>query len=152
MAQDFTGTQGLALWQARMEDFLYDCAASAPSEEADRVRDAVDLFARPHSESSGLFVPAPDAAAIEAMLACGANESAVLALMSPDAGFLLSRGGNGICLASIVLPDGSEEVTAEGSTMALALLAALVSAVLAGRSEPRMANPAMRAAMGDRLN
>lgn len=152
MAQDFTASQGAALWQARMEDFLYDCAASAASEQADRVREAAHLFARSQADGLGLAVPSPDVAAIEAMVDCGAIESAALALLSPDAGFLLSRGGNGVCLASIVLPDGSEEVTAEGSTMALALLAALVSAVLAGRAEPRFAGTGLAAGMADRLN
>ena len=152
MAQDFTASQGAALWQARMEDFLYDCAASARAEQADRVREAAQLFARPHADGLGLALRAPDVAAVEAMLACGAIESAVLALVSPEAGCLLSRGGNGVCLASIVLPDGSEEVTAEGSTMALALLAALVSAVLAGRAESRSAGAATRASLAERLN
>ncbi|MCX7863740.1 MAG: hypothetical protein N2423_01675 [Novosphingobium sp.] len=68
--------------------------------------------------------------AFEAMLALGAHVSAVLALIGNDAAFMLSRGANGKCLASAVTPDGAEEIVAEGSTLALALLAAHLSALL----------------------
>lgn len=156
MAQDFTTSQALAVWHGRMEDFLYDCAASAPVEEADRIREACRLLAQPHAaiaQQAGPLVARPVAAdAIAAMLQAGAAESAVMALLAPEVGYILSRGGNGVCLASLVLPDGSEEVTAEGSTLALALLAGLVSAVLAGREEGRHAADAAALGTSARLN
>ncbi len=68
---------------------------------------------------------------IETMLACGAAESAVLALLGPDASFMLSRGSGGPCLATVVASEGLEERSAEGATMALALLGAYVSLLLA---------------------
>lgn len=84
------------------------------------------------------------------MLALGAYESAVFFLIGSDTAFMLSRGANGNCLASAVLPDGSEEVTAEGSTLALALLAAFLSSLLVddepapGEPSAFQANAAMR--------
>lgn len=114
-----------------MRDFLHDCVASAPCEAADRLREARCLFAAAGCGPAGIPAMLPAAAAHEAMLASGSFESAALALLGADASFMLSRGGNGVCLASIALPGCTAEVTAEGTTPALALLAAQVSAILA---------------------
>lgn len=103
-----------------MRDFLHDCAASGPAEQGDRIREAVRLLGMASAAES-----------IEAKLASGAPESAVLELIGPETAFMLSRGGNGSCLAAVVLPDGSEEMISEGSTLALAMLAAHVSSLLA---------------------
>jgi hypothetical protein len=74
--------------------------------------------------------PVVDVEAMEMMLAAGAAESAALALIPPQAGYMLSRGPNGVHLASVFMPGaGQEEYCAEGDTAALALLAAFVSAV-----------------------
>ena len=152
MAHDFTTAQALAVWHGRMEDFLYDCAASAPVEEADRIREACRLLDAPDPASAQLVARPVAADAIAAMLEAGAAESAVMTLLASEVGYMLSRGGNGVYLASVVLPDGSEEVTAEGSTLALALLAGLVSAVLAGREEDRHAGDAAAFGTSARLN
>lgn len=66
------------------------------------------------------------------MIECGAYESAVLALIGGETAFMLSRGGNGACIASAVHPDGCQDLIAEGCTLALALLAAHVATILAG--------------------
>lgn len=65
---------------------------------------------------------------------------------------MLSRGGNGICIASVATADGSGEVTVEGTTMALALLGALVSAILAGREDSCRAGEASVTSASARLN
>lgn len=114
------------VWEARLQDFLHECVSSAASEEEDRIREGTSLFARMSSEGG----PSVDPLAIEAMLACGAGESAVLELIGRDAPFIASRGVGGNCLATLILPDGAEEVIAEGATLALALLAAHAAYVL----------------------
>ncbi|WP_395329002.1 hypothetical protein WBP06_14210 [Novosphingobium sp. BL-8H] len=116
------------VWTARLRDFLHDCAGSAAVEEHDRIREAVLLLHDPAGDAAATFEPAT----IEAMLACGAAESAVLTILGPDVNCMVSRGSAGTCLATLVLPDGSEEVICEGATLALALLAAYVSMLLAG--------------------
>lgn len=110
-----------------MRDFLHDCVASGPSEQSDRIREAVQVLGVGQAAGS-----------IDAKLASGAEESAVLELIGPETAFMLSRGGNGSCLAAVVLLDGSEEMISEGSTLALAMLAAHVSSLLADaeQSEP----------------
>lgn len=107
--------------QARLRDFLGDCLASTAGEEEVRLQEAAVLMG----------IPPEDHAVLQAMLACRAYESAALLVMGADRPFLLSQGGTGTCLASAVCADGSGDKTAEGATLALALLAAHVSALLA---------------------
>ena len=120
-----------ALFAARLRDLLHDCVASAACEEADRIAEAARLLCG--AWRAGHVLPAPDAGAetIAALAKQGAGESAVLRLIGGEASFMLSRGGNGSCLATVVLPDGSEEMIAQGATLALALLAAHLSSLLA---------------------
>jgi hypothetical protein len=113
-----------------LHGFLDDCAGSALREEADRVRDAVSLLGGSGVATTGAL----DKAAIESMLVTGAAIAAVIEIVGRDAVFMLSRGVGNVCLASVVQPDSREEATAQGPTLALALLAAHVGAVL-GRLE-----------------
>lgn len=124
------------VWTARLRDFLNDCAGSAACEEADRIREAALLLRSVSTETGSI----PDSAAVEAMLACGAGESAVLAILRPEVSFMLSRGGGGACLATVIVEDGADEMISEGATVALALLAAYVS-LLVLRSERDDARP-----------
>ncbi|WP_404482545.1 hypothetical protein [Novosphingobium sp. BL-52-GroH] len=111
----------------RLREFLHDCAGSAACEEVDRVREAVLELGGSGIEGTGTI----DVVAVHAMLDCGAVTNAVLELMGGDACFMLSRGVQNVCLASVVQNDGADEALAEGPTLGLALLAAHVSAVLA---------------------
>lgn len=111
----------------RLRDFLHDCAGSAPGEEAQRVREAVLELGGSGVETKGPL----DVAAIHAMLESGAVTCAVLELMGSGACFMLSRGPQGACLASVVQENGAEEAIAEASSLGLALLGAHVAAVLA---------------------
>ncbi|MBO9722979.1 MAG: hypothetical protein J7530_01250 [Novosphingobium sp.] len=117
----------IAAWTAQLRDFLDDCAGSAPCEEIDRIREAMHLF-RPDAARS--VRDGFDPAGIDAMLACGATESAVLALIGEDEVFIWSRGLGGNCLATLVMPDGSEELMCEATTLSLALLSAYVTKLL----------------------
>ncbi|EHJ61656.1 hypothetical protein [Novosphingobium pentaromativorans] len=115
------------VWTARLRDFLNDCVGSDAEEEGDRIREAgLLLQGTPLALKHELDFPV-----VEAMLACGAAESAVLAILGPEVAFMLSRGGSGSCLATVVMDDESEEMISEGATVALALLAAHVSLLLA---------------------
>lgn len=136
------------VWTARLRDFLHDCAGSAPVEEHDRIREAVLLLHAPDGDAGSTFDPAT----IEAMLACGASESAVLVILGSDVNCMVSRGSAGTCLATLVLPDGSEEVICEGATLALALLAAYVSMLLAGLERDDGISAPMTLPAGARLH
>jgi len=119
----------LDVWKARMRDLQKDCVASVPREQAARIRDAAHLLGRSELHAVGCAPVSIRMADLEAMLEASAFESAVLHLMGGEAAFMLSRGGNGSCLATVVQPDGAEEMIAEGATPALALLAAHLAAL-----------------------
>lgn len=102
----------------RLRDLLHECVASDAAHQAARLREAVTMLG--HADLDG---------AVEAMLACEAYESAAMTILG-DRGFLVSRASTGTCLASVQLNDG-EDITAEGATLALALLAAYLAALLA---------------------
>lgn len=117
------------VWTARLRDFVQDCLASTPSDEADRVREAAFLLREGAVPDSRLDCVDPED--VEVMLACGAVESAALSLLSPGAVFMLSRGQDNSCLATVIAGEGSAEVISEGATLALALLSAYVAGLLA---------------------
>lgn len=136
------------VWNARMRDFLHDCAGSAPVEEPDRIREAILLLLHdPHTGAKRDFDPA----AVEAMLSCGAPESAVLTLMGGCATFMLSRGTSGTCLATLVMADGSEEMICEAATLAGAA-GAYVSMLLADSERIEKEVPPIGLSGGMRLH
>ena len=122
--------------KSRLRDLLHDCAASAPVEQADRIREAYDLLLRSASHSDGSSGSVPDKGALDATLTLGAYEGAVIALVGGGESFMLSQGAHGICIASVVLPGGSDEVVSEGSTMALALLCAHITSIIPSTTAP----------------
>lgn len=117
------------VWTARLRDFVHDCIDSTVDEEAARIREAALLL---HSGTMmGRRIHGADPAVVDTMLACGAAESAVLAMFAPDAVFMVSRGQGNACLATVIAGEEADEVISEGPTLALALLAAYVAGVLA---------------------
>lgn len=123
-----------------LRDFLHDCITSTAAEEMDRLREALCL----------LGSSAPEA--VEAMLTVRAAVSAALAIIGDQASFMLSRGGNGLCLATFILADGTEDMVAEGATPALALLTAHVSALLCDLEQGVEKPPARSATAAARLH
>ena len=113
-----------------MQAFAHACAESVADEQADRIREGNVVLQLADALAWGGPPLWNRAGVLEAMLAAGAYESAVMALLGPEVCFMLSRGGYGLCLATVVLPGSENEVTAEASTPALALLTALASALL----------------------
>lgn len=131
-----SGARELAAdWSARLAVFRHDCRASDASVEADRIREGHALFGA-LAEPARLRHDYPSAAVIEAMLDDGAVESAALALLG-DRPFLLSRGGAGLCVATLVAPTSGKEVSADAGTPALALLAAIAAVHYAERRRVR---------------
>lgn len=116
------------VWTARLRNLVDECIESPACDESDRIREALQLLQSGALVGTCDFVADP--ARVEAMLACGAPESAVLAMLSPQTVFMLSRGQGDSCLATVIAEPDGDEVIAEGSTLALALLAGYVAGVL----------------------
>ncbi len=71
----------------------------------------------------------PPRSYLDKLLAAGAYESAVLSFLTDGVGLMLSKGPNGVAMASIVLPGREEEITSEGPSLALALVSAVALSV-----------------------
>ena len=115
-------------WRLRLTELCRDCALADSGEQADMLRLARSLLSIAPEDASGIK-PAhlPSLKAFERLLDVGAWESAALDLMPEEASFMLSRAGEGHCMASITLPGLDEEVTSEADTVAMALVSALAA-------------------------
>jgi hypothetical protein len=111
-------------WRRVLRDFREECALADAASQADRIRQALDLL------NFVKDVTPTRAAQVHRLLAAEAYESAAIALLEPETWFFLSRGPNGTSLASVMLEGQTEESTAEGATLALALLMAKASALI----------------------
>ena len=114
-----------------LQRFAELCATSGPADQARRLHEALTLTRAARAREM-----------IEVMIAAGAYESAALSVIGDQATWIVSKGGEGRCLASVVLPGMSEEATSEGASPALALLGAWASASLVSTAKPA-AEPAL---------
>ena len=127
------------LWRERVSELCAACVDALSPEGPGRLRECFALMTLAPETGFANSAGLPGISMIEAMLASGAQESAALALLPKGASYLLSRGEDDTCLASVVLPQTGEEVTAEGATPALAVLAALLGSLvlpMRGRGNP----------------
>lgn len=116
-----------AYWRLRLEELALACRTSEAAGQSDGVREAFDLLMLTPPGPTARLRPRMAEAKIEAMLAADAYESAALALLPQNAGFMLSQGPSGEHLATVILPESDQEMTAGGATAALALVAALMA-------------------------
>jgi hypothetical protein len=116
-----------AYWRMRLEELGLACRISEAAGQSDGVREAFDLLMLAPPGHYLHLLPQLAEAKLEAMLAAGAYESAALALLPKNAGYMLSQGPNGEHIASVFLPASEQEMTAGGATAALALVAALMA-------------------------
>lgn len=115
-------------WLAGIDGVIGDLQAGRCAGQAMLLRETMHLVMAAPAPLASWLGPIADVEAVEGMLAAGAEESAALALIPPQAGYMLSRGPNGVHLASVFMPGaGQEEYAAEGDTAALALLAAFAN-------------------------
>ena len=138
-------------WISHLEQMFVDCTEAADDEQSRLLREAADLLRRAPVNSAASFGLIPADGSFESLLDHGAWESAAIELLGPEAGYMLSRG-NGSHLASVFLPGMSEDVTAEGASAALALMAAQMAALVVVTPRERRAVPRDNSAAGTRLN
>ena len=121
---------GISAWIAIATRLAHICAEARPRDTADRLREALGLLQIAPAALELWIEPCDDPARFEMMLAAQAYDSAALALLGRHTGFMLSRGPNGVCLASVILADAPVDITAEGANAALALLGAQLLALV----------------------
>lgn len=121
--------EGDAGWRRALGELALACSGSFPGEEAQRLRELRRLLAGAPARAFGHGLLAPPAERLDELIAAGAGASAVLAFVGPDCGYLISRGAAGQHLASLILPGATEETSASGDTLALALIGAIALAL-----------------------
>src|SRR5688572_18721665 len=107
-----TATKSRMFWRQDLRRFLRHCEASGPEHQSELIREASHLFAGLREE---LGIPFPHLGEyeLEAFLMLRAYESAVVALLGPDANYMISRG-DGTCFATVVFPWQTDEQSAAG--------------------------------------
>lgn len=117
-------------WRRRLRDLASDSACAEPQEQGFHLRRFMELVGRAPDVAVLAGIVSPSASRLEAMIDCGACESAALAFVDPHTGCMVSRGADGFHLASIALPGWESEASASGATLALAVLGALATAII----------------------
>ena len=119
-------------WFARLEVLANDAEVAAPRESGDLVTRLHALLSASPAQRGGIAdrtLPGVD----HALIAAGGHLSAVLALMPRRAAWMMSAcAGGELCMATVLVPGMVEEVTGQGATPALALVAALAMAAAGG--------------------
>lgn len=112
-------------WLAALRELSIHCAGSDAHDTRDRMRDLNKLLmmAPERDLIEGARPLAPSR--LETLLEIGAPESAAMAMLAQGTGYLLSRGGDGESLATVVLPGPGREMSGGGPNPALALVGAL---------------------------
>jgi len=116
-------------WPERLAELALACSGSFASEQARLLRDMRELLLAAPVPSMLTGTDMPGATAFEAMLATGSWTSAAFSLLGDECGYMLSRGSGGRHMVSIVLPGRTEESTASADSAALAIIAALATAL-----------------------
>ena len=117
-------------WIRAIDDLAMVCCASPASQQGACWRNLVQLLTAAPIALRALGLVDLDSAAQRQWVAHEAWETLVLSILDEDLSFLVSHGGSGRCLASVVLRGRDEEITSEGSTFALAVMSALLVAIL----------------------
>lgn len=125
-------------WLDSLDCLSHAIAVAGPGQEIHLLRLFLDLAEQVPERALLQGLTPPDRSRIEAALAAGAVESAILILIGEDSGFCLSRGADGAPLASLLLPYQFEESTCGGASLGLACLGALVGALTCDLPQPRL--------------
>lgn len=113
-----------AEWINALRDLSFRCAAEDADRSSARLREMNHLLAIAPAKAGAHGLQALGPARLDALLRADAADAAAMALFGCGAGYLLSRGGDGHCLATVVFPDVPHEESGSGATPALALIGA----------------------------
>ena len=116
-------------WHTHFAGLAYACAQADHSEAADLLRQGWRLLGDPPACWHRSIIVTLDALEFEAMLGAGAEDAAAVAMLQDWAGFMLSHGPGGGYMATVVVEDLAGEASADGASVALALLGATARAL-----------------------
>jgi hypothetical protein len=107
----------------------YNCVNSHSSKSLQVLLDVVSLTKIAPKDFEPLSRLAQSDRRFRQLIEAGAEESAATTLVGSDACYMVSRGGDGSYLASVILPGMDAEVSSEGASYALALIGAFLGAI-----------------------
>ncbi len=116
-------------WHTRFAGLGYACALANHAEAAGLLRAGWRLLDDPPARWHGSINVTLNALEFEAMLGAGAEDAAAVAILQDWAGFMLSHGPGGGYMATVVVEGLAGEATADGASVALALLGATARAL-----------------------
>ena len=103
-------------WRMRIEELGTACRTSAAAGEGDGIREAFDLLAlAPPGRLAGEGMQLSEHL-LESLLAARAYESAAIAMLPEYTGYMLSKGINGVHMASVIMPGASASGAIHSST------------------------------------
>ena len=137
MIEPQTDTFTRSEWLAALLDLPVFCAGDEAGCTADRIREMNALLRLVPAGADLAGTRALNAARLAALLGPDCGESAVLAMLGHDTGFLLSRSGDGHSFATLALPGAVPEQSCSGSTPALALIGALALSLYEAQGSTR---------------
>ncbi|MET1756778.1 hypothetical protein ABVV53_15135 [Novosphingobium sp. RD2P27] len=112
-------------WITALYELTKYCAESEANETDCYIRRMNELLTTAPNKDLLKGLRAIDPPRLELLLAIGAHETAAMAMLIDDAGYMLSRSYDGQSLATVALPGLNDEKSAAGATPALALVAAV---------------------------
>jgi len=136
--------------RAKLNVLVAQCETASPGDEERLLRSLAHLLGVSPGQTAE-SEETEECISFEAMLAAMAYESAAIALLGPSAGLLCSRSPDGICIASVWLPESAEECHCTSRVLACAILGAFAAAVL-DRPTGRPVVPSSKASPGHLLS
>ena len=123
-------TLSIGSWTRQLCELKADIAVSQPSSAPAILTGVRALLAQAPEDTVCLGPLATSPKRFRALLDQDGFESAAVALLDAKVGYMISRGPNGACLASVVLPGMGKDISAGGESVALALVSAYLDAIL----------------------
>jgi hypothetical protein len=126
-------------WSDKVEDLLVRCEKGS-ADPASLLAELHRLLETGPAPICGPVRPRISSSELQGLLDAGANESAALRLVGRCT-FMLSRGGEGLVIASLLLPHANRDYSFSASSEAVALAGALATClqeqVMAGAGTDR---------------
>ena len=116
-------------WRSQIAELIAWLENDRDFDEGAALTRAYDLLCECPAEIATSLPALPPTEEFDSLLAIGAFESAALRLVSGPAGYMFSSGPNGRFIASVILPGMPKEITADGGSVANALLGAYLRAI-----------------------
>ena len=117
-------------WTRSIEGVAIATYAAKPADEARHLLALnVLLCAAPYQWLVTGLEPASDET-IAALLDLVAGTAVALGMLGTECGYMLSRGANGLHIASVILPNSQEEVSASGASAGIAMVGAIALAIV----------------------